>query len=350
MKKLSAEAHAYLNDPSLIAERDMWLRRMSDLFDGRTNDYNDKKVFTLHGVVPRPKNGSDLYTDPEDWVIECLETMYAERDAKKLDGFTPICISYPAYGVHYVDKILGAEVKFHAGQWNTEYLKNPVGALEMPDLDKNKLWQCTKRAVETFLEADVKLPLHATPVLASSLNILINLYGQEGFIAMYEDEDAVRHDLDIINELIRKMHRWYINTVPKAQLQACAPWSRCQPQGYGQLCGCTMQLLGGDLYREFIADLDDAILGEYENGGMIHLCGTHTQHMESFRNMKNLRALQLNDQACEHLEQYLNGIRDDQVLYVTPCRGMPLDKIMDISKGERIVLAANVAAPDKPIK
>lgn len=347
MKKLSAEAHAYLNDASLIAERDTWLQRMSDIFEGRENEYNAKKVFTLHGIVPRPRNGSDLYTNPADWVIECLETMYAER-RERPDGFTPICISYPAYGVHYVDKVLGADVRFHAGQWNTDYLKTPIGELEMPDLDKNELWQNTKIAVETFLEADVRLPLQATPVLASALNIFINLYGQEGFIAMYEDEDAVRHDLDVINGLIREMHRWYINTVPKAQLQACAPWSRCQPQGYGQLCGCTMQLLGTDLYREFFAEPDDAVLGEYENGGMIHLCGTHTQHIETFRNMKNLRALQLNDRACEHLEQYLNGIREDQVLYVTPCPGMSLDKIMEISKGKRIILAANVPSPDMP--
>ena len=34
MKKLSAEAHAYLNDAALIAERDTWFDRMRDLFDG----------------------------------------------------------------------------------------------------------------------------------------------------------------------------------------------------------------------------------------------------------------------------------------------------------------------------
>lgn len=347
MKKLSAEAYAYLNDPALIAERDLWLSRLSAIFDRKEDEYNNRKVFTLHGIAPRPKNGSNLYTDPEDWVIECLEEMYTQR-AKSQDGFTPVCISYPAYGVHYVDKILGGNVYLHAGQWHTDYLKAPIGSLEMPDLDTNELWQCTKRAVQTFLEADVKLPLQATPVFASALNILINLYGQEALIAMYEDEDAVRHDLEVINEVIRKMHRWFIRTVPKAQLQACAPWSRAQPQGYGQICGCSMQLLGTDLYREFIADLDDAVLGEYENGGMVHLCGAHTQHLETFRNMKNLRALQLNDRAVEELALYLEGIRDDQVLYVTPCPTMSLEKILDVSKGKRIVLAANLPSPDMP--
>ena len=58
MKKLSAEAHAYLNDASLIAERDMWFARLSDLFDGKENDYNAKRYslftasFPVQGTIP----------------------------------------------------------------------------------------------------------------------------------------------------------------------------------------------------------------------------------------------------------------------------------------------------------
>ncbi len=349
MKKLSAEAHAYLNDASLIAERDTWFARMSDLFDGKENDYNAKKVFTLHGIVPRPRDNSYLYTDPEDWVTDCLELMLTQRGTRP-DGFTPVCVEYPPYGVHYIDKMLGAKVYFHCGQWNADYLTSPIGSLEMPDLDKDETWQLSKRAAKAFLDADVKLPLFGLPTLSSALNILLNLYGQEALIAMYEDEDAVRHDLDVINTLIRTLHRWYIDNIPKEQLQPVISWARTQPPGYGQLCGCTTQLLGAELYREFIADLDDAILGEYENGGMIHLCGSHAQHMETFRNMKNLRSLQLNDRAAEDLALYLEGLRDDQILYVNPCEGMPVEKILDISKGERIVLVKSMPSPDKPVR
>ncbi|MBQ7011237.1 MAG: hypothetical protein IJN63_05985, partial [Clostridia bacterium] len=207
MKKLSAEAHAYLNDASLIAERDTWFARLSDLFDGKENDYNAKKVFTLHGIVPRPRDNSYLYTDPEDWVTDCLELMPARKGTQP-EGFTPVCVEYPPYGVHYIDKMLGAKVYFHCGQWNADYLTSPIGSLEMPDLDKDETWQLSKRAAKAFLDADVKLPLFGLPTLSSALNILLNLYGQEALIAMYEDEDAVRHDLDVINSLIRTLHRW----------------------------------------------------------------------------------------------------------------------------------------------
>ncbi len=349
MKKLSAEAHAYLNDKALIAERDMWFDRMTALFDGKEDEYNSRKVFTLHGIVPRPRDNWYLYTEPEDWIIDCLELMFTNKVTSE-DGFTPVCVAYPPYGVHYIDKMLGANVHFHAGQWNADYLKTPIGALEMPDLDKDETWQLSKRAVKAFLDADVKLPLFGTPTLSSALNILLNLYGQEALIAMYDDEDAVRHDLDVINTLIRTLHRWYIDNVPKAQYQAVVPWARTQPPGYGQLCGCTTQLLGKDLYREFIAEHDNDILGEYEHGGMIHLCGSHAQHMETFRNMKNLRSVQLNDRAAEDLELYLEGLRDDQIIYVNPCQGMPVEKIVDISNGERIVLVKSCPSPDKRLK
>ena len=349
MKKLSSEAHEYLNNESLIAERDMWFSRMRDLFEGRENEYNCKKVFTLHGIVPRPRDNSYLYTAPEDWVTDCLELMLTQRGSGD-EGFTPVCVEYPPYGVHYIDKMLGAKVYHHAGQWNADYLTSPIGSLEMPDLDRDETWQISKRAVKAFLDADVKLPLFGLPTLSSPLNILLNLYGQEALIAMYDDEDAVRHDLDVINTLIRTLHRWYIDNIPKEQLQPVLSWCRTQPPGYGQLCGCTTQLLGKGLYDEFIAELDDAILGEYEHGGMIHLCGSHTQHMETFRNMKNLRSVQLNDRAAEDLELYLRGLRDDQIIYVNPCAGMPTDRIIDISKGERIVLVKSCPAPDKPAK
>lgn len=347
MKKLSAEAHAYLNDAALIAERDAWFSRMSDLFDGKENEYNAKKVFTLHGIVPRPRDNSYLYTDPEDWVTDCLELMLTQRGAP-VEGFTPVCVEYPPYGVHYIDKMLGAMVYYHCGQWNADYLKTPIGSLEMPDLDRDETWQLSRRAVKAFLDADVKLPLFGLPTLSSALNILLNLYGQEALIAMYEDEEAVRRDLEVINTLIRTLHRWYIDNIPKEQLQPVISWARTQPPGYGQLCGCTTQLVSGDMYREFIAELDDAVLGEYEHGGMIHLCGSHAQHIETFRNMKNLRSLQLNDRAAEDLALYLEGLREDQIIYVNPCAGMPVERIVELSKGERVVLVKSCDAPDKP--
>ena len=75
---------------------------------------------------------------------------------------------------------------------------------------------------------------------------------------------------------------------------------------------------------------------------MIHLCGTHTQHLKTFREMKKLRSVQLNDRAAEDLELYLKGLREDQIIYVNPCPTMPAEKILEISGGKRIVLVGRL--------
>lgn len=346
MRKLSDGARARLNDEARIARRDQWFERMENLFDGRTDDYNSRYVYTLMGSVPRPEDDGLAYTHPEEWVYACLELLGAEPECAA-NRFAPGCVEYPIYGVHFIDRILGAEVFFKAGQWNANYLKTPVGRLNAPDLDKDETWSLARRAALAFAQADVKWPLFGMPTLSSALNILINLYGQEALLAMMEDEDLVTHDLRVINDLIRALHRWYRQSLPERQLQPVISWARTQPPGYGQLCGCTCQLLSGPMYRDLVAPLDDALLADYPHGGMIHLCGMHTQHIDTFRQMKHLRALQLNDRAAHDLALYLDGLRDDQIIYLNPCEGMPVEKALRISGGKRIVLCEAMDAPHR---
>ena len=86
-----------------------------------------------------------------------------------------------------------------------------------------------------------------------------------------------------------------------------------------------------------IAPLDDALLGDYPRGGLIHLCGRHTQHIPVFRKMEHLRALQLNDDAARDLDKYLSGLREDQVIYLYPFEGMTAGEALRISGNKRII-------------
>ena len=143
MKKLSTEAHAYLNDAFGIAERDMWFDRMTALFDGKEDEYNSRKVFTLHGIVPRPKDNWYMYKEPENWVIDCLELMLTTKGSQP-DGFTPVCVEYPPYGVHYIDKMLGANV-YHITMQDSGMriiLPHPSARLKCPTLIRTKRGRC----------------------------------------------------------------------------------------------------------------------------------------------------------------------------------------------------------------
>jgi hypothetical protein len=162
---------------------------------------------------------------------------------------------------------------------------------------------------------------------------------------MRGDPGAARHDLRVLSDVLCDLHRWYLDAVPAEQLQCILPNARCQPPGYGQLCGCTTQLISGEMYREFIAPLDDELLSLYPGGGLIHLCGSHTQHIPVWNEMLSLHAIQINARAAEDLETYYRELRDDFVFYVNPCEGMPVERIVEITGGQRVVIVADLEVP-----
>lgn len=334
-----------LNDPVLIAKRDQWFTKLQNLFDGTYAD-TENRVFVLAGALSRGK--SDPYREPEQWVDECLANINESlADAGLNDRhFCPVCVEYGIYGVHYIDRIFGANVYYQAGQWYNDYLKTPIGTLEDPDLDNDETFQLSIRAAKRFAEVGGTFPLYGLPTIASVMNIAVNLYGQEILVEMLADPDNARKDLETINRTLVRVHQAFRDIIPEQQLQPVISWARTQPPGFAQICGCTTQLISGELYRDMVMDLDEAVLNVYPHGGMIHICGSHRQHIENFRNMKSLRAVQVNDRAAEDLEYYFNGLRDDQIIYLCPCSGMTIERAMEITGGHRLVLCA---APEEDI-
>lgn len=333
-----------LNDKTLISKRDEWFNELESLFNGT---YDKDRAFVLDGVLASGK--SDPYKEPEKWVDDCLEDI-ANNKAKAIlndKKFVPVCLEYGIYGVHYIDKILGANVYFKDGQWYNDYLTTPIGELKEPDLENDETFNLSIRAAKRFAEVGGEFALFGLPTIASALNIAVNLYGQDILMTMLIEPEKARKDLETINRLLVKIHKAFQNILPKRQLQPVISWARTQPPGYGQLCGCTTQLVSKDLYDEMIADLDEELLNAYEHGGMIHLCGSHSQHIETFRSMKALKSIQLNDRASEDLQLYFDGLREDQIIYLIPCKGMTVEKALEITKGKRLVINAQLEVAPK---
>ena len=342
--KLSEKAKNILNNETYLEKQTDWIKRLDNMFNNKPDIYLDEYVFVLDGIEGRTQY--DLYKNPEEWIIDCLEDV-ANRieDTKKEGTFVPVCISYPLYGVHFIDKIFGANVFFKDDQWWCEYINTPIGNLSMPDLENNEVFTLAKRACLFFLDQNVKLPLFGLPTIASALNIIINLYGQEILIAMLTDQEAVKHDLRVIEDVLLAIHKWYRSILPPENLQPVVPAQRTQPFNYGQICGCSTALISAECYVDFIASLDAELLGIYPKGGMIHLCGSHLQHIKAFREMKELRAVQLNDRAAYDLEVYFNELRNDQILYLNPSKEMTVEKALRITHGNRLIIVGNQAGP-----
>lgn len=339
MRQISNEAHKTLNDPALLTARDDWFARMWGLFEGE----RQTQPFLLNGRLGW--SDVDMYQDPESWVVQCLENLAEQTDALLCPyQFRPLCVEAGFFGVHFVDRMFGAKVWMDtkSNQWYNQYLTTPVGMLELPDLERDETWALARRVLDAFLEQDVRLPLFGLPTIASALNIAVNLYGEEFLVEIAMESDAAIHDLGVINQLLCMLHTYYRKRLPAEQLQPVISWVRTQPPGFGQLCGCTSQLISSSAYRKLIAPLDDALLRVYSNGGMIHLCGVHTQHINCWRDMQSLRAIQINDRAAHDLKAYFDGLRTNQIIYLEPCVGMTVAQAMQITGGQRLVILGDI--------
>ncbi|MCL2646240.1 MAG: hypothetical protein FWD61_04435 [Phycisphaerales bacterium] len=327
-----------LNDPRRLAARRAGMEKLQGVFEGK----NVGRVPEINGYAGVAR--TSILQDHRQWMDEVLADLARHADlildAEVGGVFRPLVIRPRIYMVHFIDAILGAEVYDLDGtlNWQARVLEGPVGTLRPPELEKCPTWRLAKEVVRDFLSRKLALPFLEMPTLSSPLNIAMNLYGEAFLMAMIEDPDAARRDLRVITDLIVTLHRWYIANVPSIQLQPVATPHRCQPPGFGQICGCSTHLLSGKQYAEFIEPLDEEILAVHPRGGMIHLCGKHTQQIESFRRMRSLRALQVNNDAAADLAEYFAGTREDQVMYACLFDGMPLERVMEITGGRRVVV------------
>jgi hypothetical protein len=339
---IDREIREALSDLRLIRVREMHLSRLQALFDGEPLD----SPVVVCGVGGW--SGTDILTDPERWLEEVLESMAQYVDVALDDRvFRPLCLEGWLYGVHFTDRVFGAPVHFAFDQWWSVALETPVGQLPRPDLTTHETWVQARTLAELMVEAGCSAPLIATQVLGAPLNQTFNIYKDRLLEAFYDDPDGVKRDLRVVTDTLCAMHRWYRQHIPRMQMQPVCIGGRCQPRGFGQMCGCATQLVSPRIYREFIAPLDDEVLSLYPHGGMYHLCGSHTHLIPTWREMKSLRAIQINDRAAEDLEEYYRELRDDQVIYLNPTETMTVERAMAITGGRRLVIAADLKAPPR---
>jgi len=331
---MSTATASLLSDPERVAARRAWEQQLGGLGGRAASVY-------LWGVTAA--GSTAMYRDPGQRCREALQELAEQAEQLKAGGvFRPLCVDSGLHGVHFVDKILGAEVyelDGEEGNWQAKYLASAVGSLKRPDLASNPTWTAAREFAAAFVASGVTVPVLMLPTIASALNIGLNLYGQRLLVAMMVDPAAAHHDLEIINAVLLEIHDWYRSHVPFELLHQVCCHQRYQPPGCGQICGCSTQLVSAVQYDAFIAGRDESILARYPNGGMIHLCGSHTQHVGTWREMRALTAVQLNDRAAEDLEIYLTEM-PDKVYYVNPCDGMPLERVAELARAHRVVICA----------
>lgn len=332
---MKASSQSVLCDPELLDVRDTHFRRMETLFA----DEYPQRPFFLQGIGGNAH--SDPYTQPERWLDESLDSLAARaQESRCMDVFRPLCLEFGAYDVHFTDRIFGARVYEADGIWWSDPIEAEIGQLSIPDLEADETWILARSVATAFVARGVTVPLFGMPVIAGALTVAVSIYGARFLEAMLTSRAAAEHDLRIINDVTCRLYQWYYDHVPAQQLQQVGSASRCMPPGHVSIYGCTSHLVSEDLYRDYVAPLDEAVLSTSASGGLIHLCGEHRQHIAAWRDMKSLRAVQLNDRASEDLEEYFTGLRDDQVIYLNPTATMTVERALEITEGKRIVIVS----------
>jgi hypothetical protein len=333
---MKPETYRILNDPELLAIRDRYQEQLQQVSDGT---YDAHRAFVLSGIDHGYSGDETLSL--EDQLHAALDELAGMVDVlrdKRI--FRPLTIGIPREKtVGFSEYFFGAVGTDMEKDHDQQFLAKPVGALDPPPVEDCPAFIESKAAVKRFLEADVKLPGICMPLCGAPLVEAVSLYGEAFLVAMLDDPEAAQHDLDIITDVQTQIIKWYVENVPAEQLRSGAPRLRTQPPGRGQIAGCSTQLVGPEQYRDMVAPLDDKILSASPDGGMIHICGYHTQHLETWRNMESLKVLQLSGDAVTDVAQYLEGTRDDQIVYVSPSAVISLPELMQITKGKRAVFA-----------
>ena len=358
MKKISHSAYKILNDPRLLEKRERWFRILEDLFNGKSNDFLRERIPTINGWCGKsgfsinPETTPLAYFDPEAFIVECLEET-AEYLASTYEKpwFEPICVEYGIYGVHFIDRIFGSNVFFHNhDQWGVYPQDVEIGNLKMPYIENSETWKMAKTAALAFAAQDVSVPLFGLPCIASTLNISINMFGANLLMDMIEEPEAAYHDMKIVNDVLKYAHNYFRGVLPSEQIKPVVSWQRTLPDGYGQLCGCSTQLLSEASYRDLVAPLDAELLDCFPHGGCIHLCGEHTQHLKTWANMPKLRAFQLNGPPALDVKTYFDNLRDDQILYLNMYNGVTSEMVIEVTGGERLVILDAIEPPKKPTR
>ena len=287
--------------------------------------------------------------DVEEWLDDACNRLAEQRDLlADTINYRPLSLSVNRAGHHFVGAALGCRMGEDASgtmvvlpegrlSWDeqTFYVPDPLGcplvreALEVVD----RILDITKGRIPIEL-----------PHIPSPLMLAVDLFGEEFLIALAdEDIEPSRRLLEELTLFGERLAATFIQRFPDAPLRGyyTGGWN-LMPLGYSCLLGCTTQLVSPTTYAELIADLDQRLLGRPWQGGCMHLCGHHTQHAATWGAMPELKALQLNDAACDDLEIYFRNLREDQFLIVMPTDSMPVQECLRITKGERLVLSTVV--------
>ncbi len=315
MIQLSSQTLALLDDIERRidpeSEEDIaaqWKDFLYDRFEGDIFFPRRKKVsprgFTLPGV-----NINDAIADYEQMLISQLQSVsYALTTPNQ-----NLCVR-ANYGTGILSSLFGAEIFVMPREMNTLPTTRAVGDTErirelaergIPDLNGGfgrQVFEFGELCAEVFRKypnihryVDVYHPDTQGP-----LDICELLWGCDMFIAMYEEPELVHAMMSLLTDTYTAFLKKWFEIFPKGS-EMNVHWSALRHRGTILLRDDSAMNLSPELYREFAAPYDFALLDRFD-GGAVHFCGRGDHYIETLCSHPKLYGINMSQPELNDME------------------------------------------------
>ena len=289
------------------------------------------------------------------WLHNMLGMLREHRDLFK-DPLTyrPLYLSVweisHRVSLHMVPRVLGCDVPVTLQDGRPVPWCQPLTGkgvkmsdLALPCFNSHPWVQEIGRMIRFLVDAtEGKLPLEL-PFLSEPLLAAVDLFGEDFIVTLVTDPDLARHVLRVCTDTTMGLFKVMREAADGATIQTFGAQTHIPlPPGYYNLFGCTTHLISGDTYDQVVRPYDEELLDFFEGGGM-HLCGRHTQHIGALRRMRRLNGVEINDDAAIDLKAYFDGLREDQFIVLYPTTEMTVERALALTDGGRRLVVRAVA-------
>ena len=243
------------------------------------------------GGFPR----SPMYWEDPACMLDFQTEYHARHMARVHDDMIPYFM--PWFGTGVLASGFGCKIKPATGQGDApavmdHAVNTPAQAarLKPPDPHRDGLMPKVLRFIE-YARTNGDLPVGPTD-LNSPLSTLAQVCGYENlFIWMYDEPSLVHELMDMVTEAFInwvKLQKEYIGEPLNQSNGLQGVWS---PEGVGIWISDDDNVsVGAELYGEFVVPYYNKLFKEFE-GGSLHYCGVGTQHLDNFKKIGGIRAI-----------------------------------------------------------
>lgn len=315
-------------------------RQFALLFSGHGAEHVPSWYCAESRMDPEPL----VVGDREAWLSAQIETVQANMACalETASLYRPIVSLFNLWGTHYMDRLFGAEVSWRYGQFWSEPVAHGVSAIEPPDLPSSPLVRESLDLARRIKERTKGRFLIAMPDVGCPLNIAVNLFGERFLLAVAEDPKAAGRALAVIAEATRRLHEAFVAEVDQEVLRCHNAFWVYVPSDIAGLSLCASQLLSPAQYASLVLKADEDAAPPCYRGMVQHICGHSAHQIANLARSARVKGVQLNDAGTDDLPRYFQGLREDQVIYAVPNATMGVGRILELTRGRRLVLLAKL--------